>query len=94
MIPPHRLIVFVLVGNHHHIRQVSRGLISYKDVGSNFRGPSNCIIARFLTFIVMFLHMKSFMGPAEVAAWGILGYLWEVFEYMTGKKSISTFALD
>ena len=38
------------------------------------------------------IHMKSFMGPAEVAAWGILGYLWEVFEYMTGKDSISTFA--
>ena len=25
----------------------------------------------------------SYMGPAEVAAWGLLGYLWGLFEYVT-----------
>jgi hypothetical protein len=24
------------------------------------------------------------MGPAEVAAWGILGFLWDTFEYAIG----------
>jgi multidrug resistance protein, MATE family len=28
--------------------------------------------------------MISFMGPAEVAAWGLLGYVWSVFEYING----------
>lgn len=36
--------------------------------------------------VVVFSLSLSFMGPAEVAAWGILGFLWETFEYITGKS--------
>lgn len=28
----------------------------------------------------------SHMGPAEVAAWGILGFVWDTFEYIIGKS--------
>ena len=28
------------------------------------------------------------MGPAEVAAWGIVGFLWDTFEYFTGEKLV------
>ena len=32
-------------------------------------------------------HQNLFriIGPAEVAAWGILGEVWDTFEYITGK---------
>jgi hypothetical protein len=32
------------------------------------------------------------MGAAEVAAWGIIGYLWSVFESITGTYQLCTFA--
>jgi hypothetical protein len=38
---------------------------------------------------LFFLLSFSFMGPAEVAAWGILGFLWETFENITGKSGPS-----
>lgn len=36
----------------------------------------------------------SAMGPAEVAAWGMLGFIWDVFEHMTGKLVPMTFLAD
>ena len=32
----------------------------------------------------------SFMGPAEVAAWGLLGFLWSLFEQITGKSNFAS----
>lgn len=31
----------------------------------------------------------SFMGPAEVAAWGIVGFLWDTFENLTGEYDLA-----
>lgn len=46
-----------------------------------------CLVAiskwEVLTFFV------SVMGPAEVAAWGMLGFIWDTFEHITGKQYIS-----
>lgn len=29
------------------------------------------------------------MGPAEVAAWGMIGYVWSAFETVTGMHSLA-----
>jgi hypothetical protein len=39
--------------------------------------------------IVIRYYLYSFIGPAEVAAWGLIGYIWSAFEELTGKTPTS-----
>ena len=34
------------------------------------------------------------MGPAEVAAWGIIGYVWSAFETITGTREFLEYVLS
>ena len=51
--------------------------------------PWETIIAVGSSNLLVLSLSLSFMGPAEVAAWGILGFLWETFEFITGKSDPS-----
>lgn len=46
-------------------------------------------VPRSLTYVFRYglsILLCRFMGPAEVATWGIVGFVWDTFEQLTGKK--------
>jgi hypothetical protein len=43
------------------------------------------IISNNFLFVETTIQKRS-IGPAEVAAWNMLGYIWDLFEALTGKS--------
>jgi hypothetical protein len=45
-------------------------------------------ISLFVESIFCYNDLNRSLGPDEVAAWNMLGYIWEMFEPLTGKNRI------
>ena len=76
-------IRFRPVGSHDGLCCVSiRTLAQIHCIGSSTAIYG--FAAEFFVSLTLFHCPYSYMGPAEVAAWGLIGYLWYAFEVLTG----------